>query len=216
MRRFTLLLMVFVVLVLADPDVRPGRGVAAQRVDQLFPGCNNIALTFQPGTTGQQIAGGISPTSILNGIFRYESATGRWTAFNPAAPAFANDFGTVRLRFEPAFICVSGAGLITQTSPGDPTVPLAAQPSVTTPAPSPTQAPVTTQPPTTSNLPPGFNPRAYIGQGNRYNCGDFPSQAAAQAVLRADPSDPNQLDADRDGIACETNPPPRETTPVPR
>ena len=34
------------------------------------------------------------------------------------------------------------------------------------------------------------------------NGSDFPKQAAAQAVLRADPSDPNRLDADRDGIAC--------------
>ena len=35
------------------------------------------------------------------------------------------------------------------------------------------------------------------------NCADFPSQAAAQAALEADPSDPNNLDADNDGIACE-------------
>ena len=40
--------------------------------------------------------------------------------------------------------------------------------------------------------------------------------ADAQAVLRADPSDPNQLDRDRDGIACESNPPPRDLVPVPR
>jgi hypothetical protein len=35
------------------------------------------------------------------------------------------------------------------------------------------------------------------------NCGDFASQADAQAVLDADPSDPHGLDADGDGIACE-------------
>ena len=44
----------------------------------------------------------------------------------------------------------------------------------------------------------------------------FRSQAEAQAVLRADPSDSNRLDADRDGIACESLPPPRDTVPVPR
>jgi hypothetical protein len=32
---------------------------------------------------------------------------------------------------------------------------------------------------------------------------DFTSQAAAQASLRANPSDPNNLDSDNDGIACE-------------
>lgn len=42
------------------------------------------------------------------------------------------------------------------------------------------------------------------------DCKDYPSQAAAQKVLRADPSDPNRLDGDHDGIACEGNPPPRD------
>ncbi len=35
------------------------------------------------------------------------------------------------------------------------------------------------------------------------DCGDFVFQEDAQAVLNADPSDPNGLDADHDGIACE-------------
>jgi hypothetical protein len=36
-----------------------------------------------------------------------------------------------------------------------------------------------------------------------YNCPDFVSQADAQAVYNADPSDPNQLDRDNDAQACE-------------
>jgi hypothetical protein len=48
-----------------------------------------------------------------------------------------------------------------------------------------------------------FNPNSYLGQGDRYGCLDFASQANAQAVLRADPSDPNRLDTNpRDGFAC--------------
>ncbi len=35
------------------------------------------------------------------------------------------------------------------------------------------------------------------------DCVDFATQPAAQAELDADPSDPNGLDADDDGIACE-------------
>ena len=35
------------------------------------------------------------------------------------------------------------------------------------------------------------------------DCADFASQAEAQTVLDADPTDPNGLDADNDGIACE-------------
>ncbi len=83
-----------------------------------------------------------------------------------------------------------------------------------TPAPgaSPTPAPGTSPTP----APPAFDPSRYIGQGDRYNCADFASQARAQAVLRADPRDPNKLDTDKDGIACEANPAPRDLNPVPR
>ena len=35
------------------------------------------------------------------------------------------------------------------------------------------------------------------------DCADFASQADAQAALTAEPSDPDNLDADDDGIACE-------------
>jgi micrococcal nuclease len=62
----------------------------------------------------------------------------------------------------------------------------------------------------------GFDPTSFIGQGNRYNCPAFASQADAQAVLRADPRDPNGLDGDRDGIACESNPAPRDVVRVGR
>lgn len=66
---------------------------------------------------------------------------------------------------------------------------------------------------------PDFYPSQYIGQGNAFNCDAFVSQADAQAVLRADPTDPNKLDTDRpypDGIACESNPPPFDHVAVPR
>jgi hypothetical protein len=59
-----------------------------------------------------------------------------------------------------------------------------------------------------------FDPTGYIGQGDAYNCPHFASQADAQAVLRADPSDPNRLDADNDGIACESNRAPSDQTPI--
>ncbi|MDT0350208.1 hypothetical protein [Pseudonocardia charpentierae] len=39
--------------------------------------------------------------------------------------------------------------------------------------------------------------------GDDRDCGDFASQADAQAALDADLSDPDHLDADVDGIACE-------------
>jgi hypothetical protein len=45
-------------------------------------------------------------------------------------------------------------------------------------------------------------PTTTAPSGDR-DCPDFASQADAQAVLDADPSDPQRLDADDDGIACE-------------
>jgi hypothetical protein len=50
------------------------------------------------------------------------------------------------------------------------------------------------------------------------DCADFTYQEEAQAIFDQDPSDPNNLDADNDGIACEslTRPPrPEGTTPEP-
>lgn len=98
-------------------------------------------------------------------------------------------------------------------------VPTVAPTVVPTPVPTPVPTAVPTAAPTpVPTAPPsaGFNPRNYIGQGDRYNCADFASQADAQAVLRADPSDPNRLDADRDGIACENNRNPKDLAPVAR
>ena len=73
-----------------------------------------------------------------------------------------------------------------------------------TPSPSPTAAtpspiPISTEPPQSD-----FDPQQYLGQGDEYNCGDFEFQWQAQAVLDADSSDPNQLDRDEDGTACES------------
>jgi hypothetical protein len=40
----------------------------------------------------------------------------------------------------------------------------------------------------------------------RCRCKDFKTQAEAQTVLKAFPSDPHKLDRNKDGIACQTLP----------
>jgi LPXTG-motif cell wall-anchored protein len=57
----------------------------------------------------------------------------------------------------------------------------------------------------TSTIPPTTTTAAAQG-GQSVNCPDFPNQEAAQAELNRDPSDPNGLDDDNDGIACESLP----------
>ena len=99
-------------------------------------------------------------------------------------------------------------------SPMPPPAPTASPVPTPTP-PSPTPAAVPSPVPTQSVAPPvptptaatpqsDFNPQQYLGQGDAYNCGDFQYQWQAQAVLDADPSDPNKLDTDKDGAACES------------
>lgn len=61
-----------------------------------------------------------------------------------------------------------------------------------------------------------FDTAPFLGMGDAHNCNAFANQAQAQAVLRADPTDPNRLDADNDGIACESNRVPRDTERVER
>ena len=40
-------------------------------------------------------------------------------------------------------------------------------------------------------------------QADQYDCASFGSQEAAQAELERDPSDPNNLDPDGNGVACD-------------
>lgn len=58
--------------------------------------------------------------------------------------------------------------------------------------------------------------RPYVGHGHVVDCDAFKSQADAQAVLRAEVTDPNGLDTDGDGIACPTLPAPKDLKPVAR
>ncbi|MCY1017704.1 hypothetical protein [Pyxidicoccus sp. MSG2] len=55
-----------------------------------------------------------------------------------------------------------------------------------------------------------FRPSLYVNAGDAYDCAHFSSQAQAQSVLRANPSDPNRLDPDGNKIACESNPAPHD------
>jgi hypothetical protein len=45
---------------------------------------------------------------------------------------------------------------------------------------------------------------AVADESNDLDCSDFSSQSQAQNEYNSDPSDPNNLDRDGDGIACET------------
>ena len=53
-------------------------------------------------------------------------------------------------------------------------------------------------------------------QANQRDCSSFPSQEAAQAALERDPSDPNGLDGNHNGTACEDHAFPGAPAAVPQ
>ncbi|MFJ3841478.1 excalibur calcium-binding domain-containing protein [Streptomyces sp. NPDC090054] len=61
-----------------------------------------------------------------------------------------------------------------------------------------------------------FDVAPYVHKGHVVDCEAFKAQADAQAVLRADALDPNELDRDGDGIACPNLPKPKDKDPVHR
>jgi hypothetical protein len=84
---------------------------------------------------------------------------------------------------------------------GSSTTPVAAKPA--TPKPVTPQA--GTQHAGTATRPASSTPaRTARPAINDLDCGDFTSRAEAQRVLDRDHSDPNRLDADHDGVACES------------
>ena len=115
----------------------------------------------------------------------------------PAAPAILQSLVPL------ATVATTTTAVVTAS----PTARPATSAPAATPSPARTAAPAAVA---------GFDATRYIGQGDRYNCADFASQAQAQAVLRASPADPNRLDTDRDGIACESNNAPYDRAPVAR
>lgn len=76
-------------------------------------------------------------------------------------------------------------------------------------SPAPPPAPSTPTPAPSSPAPPAPVPTtpAPSTPGNIYNCSDFPlaDGTTAQQYLARYPSDPSRLDADHDGVACESS-----------
>jgi hypothetical protein len=105
----------------------------------------------------------------------------------------------------------AGGGSTTKVAQAEITPPaLIALPSeISTPTetPSPTVTPSPTDSPTPSPSPivTGYADDASVPTGD-LDCKDFSTQEEAQAVLDADSSDPNGLDGDNDGKACESLP----------
>jgi hypothetical protein len=101
---------------------------------QLYPGCNNIGLTFENGTASQTVVQAITPTGAVQAMWRHNAALNRFEGFSPAA-AQASDLLTVNL-WDAVWLCVGG------TPPTAPTVPPVPPTAAHTATPQPTATPV--------------------------------------------------------------------------
>jgi Thioredoxin len=72
---------------------------------QLYPGCNNIALSFPDGTTSQTVVQAVTPAGVVQAMWRHDAAQNRFEGFSPAAPQ-ASDLLTVNL-WDAVWLCVS-------------------------------------------------------------------------------------------------------------
>jgi len=57
-----------------------------------------------------------------------------------------------------------------------------------------------------SSATPAQSGKAKPAAGRDDNCSDFRTQAEAQRILNSRPGDPDKLDSDADGVACESLP----------
>jgi hypothetical protein len=90
---------------------RSGGGGATEAIP-LTTGCTNVALTWPVGTAVSTVAAGVTPTGVLESIFRLDAATGRFLGYSPNAPSFANDYNMVTGSLEAVFICVRSPGTL--------------------------------------------------------------------------------------------------------
>ncbi len=146
-----------------------------------------------------------SNQQTTGGLMAWRKAD-NWTAFTDGYRTWINGpnglvvrLNTERFEWEADYETITNSQPVATPTPEPTPVPTIATPSPIPTAPSPAPIP-------TARPQPSFDPQRYLGQGNRYNCSDFTYQRQAQAVLDANRSDPNRLDRDKNGRACESLP----------
>ena len=74
---------------------------------QLYPGCNNITLTFPDGTASETVVQAVTPAGVVQAMWRHNAAQNKFEGFSPAAPQ-ASDLLTVNF-LDAVWLCVRGA-----------------------------------------------------------------------------------------------------------
>jgi hypothetical protein len=102
---------------------------------ELYTGCNLLSMTFPDDTTSEDVINAVSPSGIVDALWRQTATLDRFEGFSPAARQ-ASDLLTVRF-LDPVWICIHK--------------PIGPSPS-TKPTPSLAPTPTPTATPGTANL----------------------------------------------------------------
>ena len=93
----------------ADVRAQPVASIALPdpgTTKQLYPGCNNIALTFTNGTSSENVVGAVTPAGVVESMWRYDGAEGRWRGYSPAFPD-VSELRAVNF-LDAVWLCVAG------------------------------------------------------------------------------------------------------------
>jgi hypothetical protein len=117
-----------------------------ERTVELYPRCNNIALTFTDGTASEIVVQAVTPPEAVESMWRHDAAQGMWEGYSPAFPEVGSlltvDFLDV------VWLCLAGAPAAAPTATPPPVAPTA-----TAVAPTPISPP----PPTATTAPAGYS-----------------------------------------------------------
>ena len=101
--------MLFAVLAAVDRGTAPAAAQATESVE-LFPGCNNVSLTWPNGTSTDVVAAAISPIANVIAIWRFNNVAQTFQGYSPQFPQ-ASDLRTVNV-IDAVFICMSDRGVL--------------------------------------------------------------------------------------------------------
>lgn len=102
----------------------------------LYPGCNNIAVSFPDGTPSQTVVEAVTPARGAEAMWRHNAAQNKFEGFSPAAPQ-ASDLLAVNL-WDAVWLCVSAASLPGPLPPPPSPSPVPLPPPPSAQAPTPT------------------------------------------------------------------------------
>jgi hypothetical protein len=74
---------------------------------QLYPGCNNISLTFPDGTPSQTVVQAVTPAGTVETLWRFNGPLNKFEGFSPAYPQ-ASDLMSVNF-LDAVWFCMSAA-----------------------------------------------------------------------------------------------------------